>query len=34
MIVPQEEITELKKQKNRRDMIIFLIIVGLIGFIG
>jgi hypothetical protein len=34
MIVPQEEITAVKKQKNRRDMIIFLIVIGLVGFIA
>jgi hypothetical protein len=36
LIVPQEEIDALKKQKNRRDLIIFicsLLIVGLIGFL-
>jgi hypothetical protein len=34
MIVSQEEITVIKKQKNRRDMIIFLIVIGLVGFIA
>jgi flagellar biogenesis protein FliO len=34
MIVPQEELNLLKKQKNKRDLIIFLIVVGLIGFIA
>jgi hypothetical protein len=34
MIVPQEELNSLKKQKNKRDLIIFLIVVGLVGFVA
>jgi hypothetical protein len=34
MIVPQEELSLLKKQKNKRDLIIFLIVVGLVGFVA
>jgi flagellar biogenesis protein FliO len=34
MIVPQEEIDLIKKQKNRRDLVIFLCSIALIGLIG
>jgi hypothetical protein len=34
MIVSQEDLNIIKKQKNHRDFIIFLIAVGLVGFIG
>lgn len=33
-IVPQEELTLIKKQKNRRNLIIFLCAIALVGIIG
>jgi uncharacterized membrane protein len=33
-IVPQEELDVIKKQKNRRDLIIFLCAIVFIGLIG
>ncbi|MDR2369100.1 MAG: hypothetical protein LBD63_00530 [Mycoplasmataceae bacterium] len=33
-IVPQEELTLIKKQKNRRDLVIFLCAIALVGIIG
>jgi uncharacterized membrane protein len=33
-IVSQEELTFIKKQKNRRDLIIFLCTIVLVGIIG
>jgi flagellar biogenesis protein FliO len=34
MIVPQEELDTIKKQKNRRDLIIFLCAILLVGLVG
>ncbi|GHU31513.1 hypothetical protein FACS1894166_03100 [Bacilli bacterium] len=34
MIVPQEELNTLKKQKAKRDLIIFLCAIVLVGLIG
>jgi hypothetical protein len=33
-IVPQEELNLIKKQKNRRDLIIFLCTIAFVGIIG